>query len=106
MSELSVSEIKKLGEQAAKRNMAQLETLMENIIRIFKVNMENASKKNIRTLELKFNVESKESFDPDYVKNYEQTTVIKNFVKECNRNDIKLKMKLKGKEALIIKASW
>lgn len=101
-----ISELKRLREQAEKRNLQQLERSMDNIIRIFKTSMRNAINKNLRSLELKFNLEYQESFDPNYFKRYESTKAMQDFTKECNRNNVKLNIKLKGMEALIIKASW
>jgi hypothetical protein len=95
-----------MNEHDYKLNFSQLEYLMGSIVKIFKKSMDISLARGESSLELKFNLEFKESFEPSFVKKYEEVKPIVDFVSECNKRKIKLTMKLKGLDKLIMKASW
>jgi hypothetical protein len=101
-----LSEVKRLSEKREKRNMEQLESVMESIIKYYKNSMKNASLRNQNSLELNINLDFKESFEPQYIQYFSNTKAYEQLMEECNKNDIKLSMKLKGKTMIVIKSKW
>jgi hypothetical protein len=101
-----LSEVKRLYEKREKRNMEQLETVMERIIKYYKNAMKTASLRNQNSLELNINLAFKESFEPKYVEYFASTKAYEQLMEECDKNDIKLSMKLKGETMIVIKSKW
>lgn len=101
-----LSEVRKLQEKKDKRNMDQLENVMESIAGYIRKSLKNATLRNLNSLELNINLDFKESFDSHYIQFYESTKAYGAFLDECDRNDVRLTMKLKGTSMLMIKAKW
>ena len=101
-----LSEVKSLYEKREKRNMEQLETVMDSIIKYYKKSMKTASLRNQNSLELNINLAFKESFEPQYIEKFADTKAYEQFMEECDKNDIKLSMKLKGDTMIVIKSKW
>jgi hypothetical protein len=101
-----LSEVKMLYEKREKRNMEQLETVMESIIKYYKKSMKTASLRNQNSLELNINLEFKESFESQYIEQFASTKAYEQLMEECEVNDIKLSMKLKGNTMIVIKSKW
>jgi hypothetical protein len=95
-----------MSEHDYKLNFSQLEYLMGSIIKIFKKAIDVSLARRETSLELKFNLKFKESFDRDFVRKYEETKSVIDFISECTKRNIKLTMKLKGIDTLILKANW